>query len=182
MKKLFFAIVAGFIPALVVTTGVYAQYSNFKSIADPAEAILFSDSIAPKAENASTLSNISSRALKEFSKTHSDIANENWYVIQDGFVATFKADDVSTTVYYNKKGRWAGYLKGYNEAKLPRSVRDLVKRQYYDFAITYVHELETVESEGKPTYIVHLEDAKNILQVRVNDGIMEEWRKYDKQK
>lgn len=182
MKKLLFAFAAGCISALATTTGVYSQYSNSNKMPDPAEAISRLDSIAPVAENVNIRSSINSRALKSFSKSFKNVADEKWTATSEGFVATFKTDDVRTFVYYNKKGAWAGSLKGYNENKMNRSLRDIVKRRYYDFTITYVDEVETIDSDGKPTYVIHLGDEKNILLVRVNDGVMEEWKKYNKQK
>jgi hypothetical protein len=43
-----------------------------------------------------------------------------------------------------------------------------------------VEEVETVESNGVPTYLIHVEDQKNIKLIRVSDGHMETWKEYVK--
>jgi hypothetical protein len=180
MKKFLFALVAGFLSALAAPPGVYAHNPDLIARPQMANTMIHKDSIAPVSHNAGLLANISGKAQKEFTRTFK-ISGENWSVIADGYVAAFSSDDVSTIVYYSKRGSWTGTMKTYTENKMPRSVRDIVKRQYYDFKITLVNEVENTQSNQIPTYVVHLEDAKNILLVRVNDNVMEEWQKYDKQ-
>ncbi|MEO6720815.1 MAG: hypothetical protein ABIN67_10620 [Ferruginibacter sp.] len=180
MKKLIFAFVAGFISVLVATSGLYARQLNFNANSDPAETALRGDSITPVGENADIVKNISTKALKSFSRSYKKGVNEKWSVIADGFAAFFMEDNVRTIVYYNTKGAQVGTLKGYAEDKMSPSLRDLVKRQYYDFKITYVNEVETFNSGGKPTYVINVEDEKHILQLRVNDGEIEIWKKYNK--
>ena len=182
MKKLIFAFVAGSILALVATTGVYARHANANPISNPAKTISSGDSIAPVTENRSIMKSINNKAIRNFAKSYRKVANEKWSVISDGFIASFNENDVRTIVYYNKNGGWSGTLKGYTEDKMSHSLRDLVKRKYYDFKITYVNEVENLESAGKPTYIVHMEDEKNILQVRVNEDVMEVWKEFNKSK
>ena len=86
-----------------------------------------------------------------------------------------------TTIYYGRHGKWFGSLKGYKEDKLSPELRKMIKREYYDYSITYVQEAETIDSEGKPTYIIHLEDNKSIKRLRICDGQMEIWQEYKKQ-
>jgi hypothetical protein len=180
MKKIIFAFVTGFVSVLVATTGVYAKHLDFNASSDPAKTALRGDSIAPVLENANIAKSINNKALRSFSKSYKKVTNEKWSVVSDGFVASYIEDGVRTTIYYNKNGAWAGSLKGYTEDKMSRSLRDIVKRQYYDFAITYVNEIENPQSEGKPTYVINMEDAKTILQLRANDDLVEVWRKYNK--
>ena len=82
---------------------------------------------------------------------------------------------------YAKNGNWTASLKNYTEDKLPFEVRDQVKRAYYDFTIAFVQEVETPESDGKPTYIIHIEDKHTYQFVRVCDGKMDIWKKLNKQ-
>ncbi len=63
---------------------------------------------------------------------------------------------------------------------MPGDIRDIVKREYYDYEITSVQEIETIDSYGIPTYIVHLEDNNNIKLIRVRDGEMALYKEFKK--
>jgi len=179
MKKLIFALVAGFIPALVTTTGAYAQHSNY-NIKFEEEIIGLENPHPPLEDNAGNLSGISTKAIKDFSRSYKNVNGEKWSINADGYTASFIFNDITNVVYYTKKGRWAGSLKGYSENKMPADVRATVRATYYDFAITYVQEIETSNTAGKAVYVVHLEDANNIILARVIDGAMDVWQRYNK--
>ena len=123
---------------------------------------------------------ISPKAVKNFARTYKDVTTETWLKTKDGFAARFVADGIRNTILYDNKGRWTGVVKNYTEEKLSTEIRHIVKSKYYDYSIFYVDELETVESGGVPTYIIHLEDKNSLKLVRVSDGEMELWRDFIK--
>ena len=178
MKKLILYLAFGYFPALVITTGAYAQTSVNPEILEPQKNVA---AVSTVTISNSELAAISPKALKHFSKAYQYAANASWDVMKDGFTVKFTAGEVSNRIYYNKKGQWSGSLKGYAEDKLLKEIRNLVKREYFDFAITYVQEVETPDSHGNPTYIVHMEDSKTLKQVRICEGQMDNWREYKKQ-
>ena len=128
------------------------------------------------------LLSINARAMKDFRKRYANVSGEAWTDLDNGKSrAKFTVDGVNHTVYYAKNGNWTASLKNYTEDKLPFEVRDQVKRAYYDFTIAFVQEVETPESDGKPTYIIHIEDKHTYQFVRVCDGKMDIWKKLNKQ-
>ena len=176
MKKIFFAFVAGCIPALAATNGAYAQNSSKSE-----ENIHFNKAaVSANVYNAAPAI-INARAIKHLSQIYKNTAGAEWTTISDGFRASFTSNGVSNKVYYNKKGRWTGHLKNYKEDKLPFEVRDMVKRSYYDFNIDYVSEIETTESGGHPTYIVLIQGSDNYKYIRICDGAMGVWKEFKKQ-
>ncbi len=179
MKKLIFAFVAGFIPALVSTTGAYAQHSNYNTKFDE-EIIGLENSNPTVEENSGNLSGISTKAIKDFAKSYKEVNGEKWSINADGYTASYTLNEITNVVYYTKKGRWAASLKGYNESKMPRDIRETVKATYFDFTINYVQEIKTTNTDGKAVYVVHLEDANNIILARVIDGAMDVWQRYNK--
>lgn len=179
MKKIIFAFVAGCIPALAVMNGAYAQKSS-NNISTKND-VSFNKAIIPGNVNTANPGAVNARALKHFSREHQNAAGVTWITINDGFRASFILNGVSNKVYYNKKGNWKALLKNYTENKLPFEIRDMVKRAYYDFSINYVDEILTVESEGIPTYIVHLEDKTSYKFIRVYNGEMGVWKNFKKQ-
>ena len=124
--------------------------------------------------------NISPKAIRGFNKAYGDGNNESWDYMKDGFAARFSSHGVRNTIFYDKKGNWAGSIKLYSEDKLLRQVRHLVKSEYYDYKIVYAEEIETIDSPGLPTYIVCLEDKTKIKMVRIFDGDMKVWKDYRK--
>ena len=123
---------------------------------------------------------INKKALKNFAKIYKNVKNQSWYTISDGFTARFFNNNVKNTVYYDTKGRWSGVVKNYSESQLPVEIRNLAKRTYFDYTINGGVEIETLLSEGKPTYIIYIEDKQSIKWLRVYDGEMEVYNEFSK--
>jgi hypothetical protein len=123
---------------------------------------------------------ISPRAVKDFVNTHKNVKGESWMKTKDGFSVRFNSDDVRTTIYYDKKGNWAGSIKIYGEEKMLRDIRHLVKSTYYDYNIVYAQEIETTDSDGLPTYVICVDDKTKIKMIRICDGEMSVWKEYTK--
>ncbi len=119
------------------------------------------------------LNDINIRALAHLRKTFKDADNETWRVHSNGeYIASFMKDDISYIVYYDRKGRWVATVKGYNEDKMPFELRDLVKRNYYDYSISYVKEVKTYRNDTI-TFVVNIR-YKNLSKViRIQDGEMD---------
>ncbi|HEV3250281.1 MAG TPA: hypothetical protein VGZ71_04975, partial [Puia sp.] len=102
-----------------------------------------------------------------------------WFTIADGFISYFKSeDDISDRVFYNKKGNWTFTVKSYNEGKLPRDIRAIVKSSYYDYTITLVEEVEGIDNL---VYIIHMSDKTSIKNLRVTkDGEMDVLEEFTK--
>jgi hypothetical protein len=100
----------------------------------------------------------------------------------------FILDDINYRVDYDKKGIWLHTIRTYNENKLPSDVRHLVKSSYYDYNIIVVQEIEIPWEPFMDfptdlfTYIVHLEGKTKLINLRVSNGEMDEWEKFDKSK
>src|SRR5687767_2892082 len=171
MKKLFFRYTTGFIPFIALFSSVYAQNSKFGTeLNSPASKEVAYTNTA-KEGTAPAFAGISTKAVKNFTKTYKNADNANWFVIKDGYLAQFKQDGITTKVFYNPKGRWIGNLRCYFEDKLPRDIRHLVKSHYYDYNIFYVQEVTV----GNATvYLVKIEDKTSLKTIRVQDGEMNE--------
>lgn len=125
--------------------------------------------------------NISPKAVKNFTRSYKDVTTETWIQTKTGFAARFVDDGIKHTILYDTKGNWIGLVKNYTEDKLPKDVRSIVRSKYFDFSIFYVDEVESVDSNGIPTYVVHIEDKTSFKLIRVYDGQMETWKEYLKQ-
>ena len=120
---------------------------------------------------------LNSKAVRHFNNEFSFADNEKWFKIRDGFTVKFMANDIQYRVGYNKKGNWVNTLKIYYEPEMPQSIRHLVKRAYYDYAITLIEELAI---KNQVTYIIHIDNGIGFKKLLLVDGemtIMEEYSK-----
>jgi hypothetical protein len=174
MKKTTF-LVAAFLSASLISGRLCAQDSIAQSdLAGTrpvrATASATSSSGAPFINEAAA-SSVSVRAIKDFKTRFTKAADEKWSLMDKGFCAYFTQDGRKVRAYYDTRGHWQASIKYCDETQLPHFIRDVVKRTYYDLAITFVNIIEVPDHTA---YLVHLEDKKTLKIVRVNeDGEME---------
>jgi len=116
--------------------------------------------------HAAAVSTISVHAIKDFKTRFSTISNEQWSHMDKGYCVYFTKDGFKVRAYYDQRGFWKASLKYCDETQLPHFIRDVVKRTYYDLAITFVN---IVEVPDHTVYLVHLEDKTTLKVVRVTD-------------
>ena len=178
MKILLVALMAGLIPALAVTSELKAQNSD-------AVASATSVTHYPKmadfgvADNPNTieLNMVNAKALKNFRKFYK-ANDEKWSKGIDCIAASYISDDVTYFIYYDKKGNWAGSLKIYQEDKLAKDIRKMVKQQYYDYKILVVQEVESVAASVQPTYIITIQGENDIKLIRIQDENMDVYKEF----
>lgn len=123
------------------------------------------------------LNHLSTKAARDFTERYPDIEGK-WFSAKNGFVVRFYLDSISCRAAYNNRGAWVYTIKVYEEAKLPKAVRHLVKSNYYDYAITQIEEID--RPNERLVYLVHMHDATTWLNVQVSEGEMvvaEEFKK-----
>ena len=177
MKKILFALLAGLIPALAVINETFAQSGNAITSLTPVKNYFDMESKKGVTENSNTAGLVNAKALKIFKKQY-NVNSEKWMKEGNCITATYKQDGISHCIYFDKKGHWVASLKTYNEDKMPKDIRKMVRQEYYDYKILAVQEVETYESHSVPTYIVTIEDDKNIKQIRIGDGGMDVYKEY----
>jgi hypothetical protein len=122
---------------------------------------------------------VNTRAMRNFVKSYSSAVDANWQPVKEGgWQVFFIADSIRCRALYSKRGNWLFTLRSYNENRLPRDVRSIVRSTYYDYAITYIDE---VSAPGQATtYLVQIQDEKGIKILQVADGEMETLRELAK--
>lgn len=161
MKKIFSTL------AILVTIAT-ANAQQDKAIAfkspDVQKTILSTES-SPKVDAA----DVNTKALKDFNKSFKNISGEQWYKVTDGFIASFKENEIETKVAYDQKGKWHCTVRTFGENQLPSDVRDLVKSRYYDYKILVIYEIR----HDNTVYILKIEDTSTLKTLRVADGEIE---------
>jgi hypothetical protein len=178
MKKIVFTGL-GTLAMLAISLIFYGQATK--------TGLRFSDNI-PSVRNSTSKTNVNtlhrsdvnSKAVRNFVRSYKNVSKERWYSVQDGFIAMFILHDIHYRVDFDKKGNWLHTMRTYDENKLPPDIRHLVKSSYYDYNITFVQEIERPREPF--TYVVHLEGKTKLINLRVSDGEMDQWQKFDKSK
>jgi hypothetical protein len=186
MKKTLTTLAAGCISLICMANGVRAQgnnnviaFTNSKTFMKSLRMLdLLDNPFDSTATIAADLKTVHVKAVKDFKARFTSVMDEKWYNVSDGYMSYFKSGNLGNWAFYNKKGQWQYTLKFYNEDKLPRDIRAIVKSTYFDYAITVVEEVETINGLA---YIVHLEDKSVIKNIIISsDGemrVMEEFQK-----
>lgn len=126
------------------------------------------------------LNHLSIRAARDFGERYAKAEKAKWFEAKGGYMVTFLLDSISCRAAYEQRGNWLYTIKTYEEEKMPRPVRHLVKSTYYDYSITVTEELIR---PGEPVvYIVHMQDAQHWLNVQVSNGEMAVMQQYRKQR
>ncbi|MBS1577198.1 MAG: hypothetical protein JST09_18015 [Bacteroidetes bacterium] len=113
---------------------------------------------------------INTNAIKNFEKSFKQAKNVNWYKVKDGFMVYFYQNETKEICGYDLKGRWQYTLVSYPEKKLPLPIWHRVKTVYYEYAITWVNQIQI---QNKIIYVVHLENENTYKNVRVTDEDMD---------
>lgn len=129
--------------------------------------------------NTRNINRIHVKAMRDFLKRDKTAINADWMVVENGFVVKYtdKRNSRCRTVY-NSRGEFSYTIRQYYERSMLREVRAMVKSQYYDYTITMVEE---IEQPLKPVvYVVHMEDATTLKNIRVSERDMEVIEEYTK--
>ena len=118
-----------------------------------------------------TVSELTSKTVRNFWRLFGDSKNENWFHLENGYLAEFAENGKHYRAFFDRKGDWIYTVKQYSEKELPKDVRAEVRSTYYDYAIGHVTEVNQAQLV---VYLVHIEDAQEWKTIRVAaDGEME---------
>ena len=121
-----------------------------------------------------SIRHVNLNTLRDFMKRFPLATDVKWRKVETDYVATFIVESNQTMVRYQGNGKWAYTINRYdNEKKLPEEVRVMVRKTYYDYAITHIDEIHLAE-QPNTIYLVLIEDDKTFKTIRVCEGEMEE--------
>jgi hypothetical protein len=180
MKKSFFAGFTGILLTWIVTGVSYSQAtSGSPQNGASQQEIIYSveEKNAEKNVDPLRLNEINSRAARDFVRQYKNVSDAEWFKLKDGFVVHFTNDGIKSRAFYTKQGHYEGLIRSYFEDKLPREIRRLVRRAYYDFSIRHIYEFSF---EGMIAYLVKMEDKTSWKTIRIVDGKMDVMNEYQK--
>lgn len=166
MKKFFITTCT----ALVMLTGcAYPRQTNNTLAAGNISAV-------PKKNQ--YLNDIHIKAVRDFVNRFNNAEDVIWHKSDNHYIAVFIRDSVQTRAVYNKTGNLEYIMRYYEEPKMRRDVRALVKSTYYDYKIFIIQEIS--RPDELPVYIVNLQGDTEWMKVKVHDGEMEVMERFRK--
>jgi len=124
-----------------------------------------------------THKNVPEKVWKNFRKYFASAQNPTWYMINKDFLIKFMTDDNLNRALFTKRGNLIYHISYGYEKNLPEDIRKQVKSTYYDYDISRA--IKVTEAD-RVIWVVNLEDAKNLILVRLEEGEMEEVQKLKK--
>ena len=161
MKKLFVTL------ACIIVAGFANQGS-----AQPNNGPLLTENLQSLHIRSVRVNDVHTKAMRDFIKRNSKAVNIEWMLVNGGYVVKYNDNRNSNCrTVYSCHGNYVYTIKQYNEQQMLHEIRDMVKRTWYDYAINLVEE---VLVPAKPVvYIVHLQDAATLKNIRISEGEME---------
>ncbi|MGK2860972.1 MAG: hypothetical protein ACSLE0_03515 [Chitinophagaceae bacterium] len=163
MKKQFISFICAGIVSMLTSNLSFAQDESFKEL-------------PPITISAST-SNVSAKVNKSFNQYFKGASYQRWYQLDKNFLVKFIQNEQENRALFTKNGSLIYHISYGTEKHLPSNVRSLVKSNYYDQNITRVLK---VNQDRRNIWVISMEDAKDIVMVRVEDMELEETQRMHK--
>ena len=177
MKRVFLTSISGIWILISTVIAVHGQLAS--NHIKPSDRFIVSNK--KESENPAVgVGRVNPPVVRSFLKAYKDVSDEKWIEVTDGFVAMFTYNGRDYQVAYTKRGNLVHTIRSYNEDKMAPELRHLVKSTYYDYNINRVHEIEI--PRDPITYVVQLEGKKELINLKVYEGEMEEIQKFNKSK
>jgi len=125
------------------------------------------------------LSEISSKAMRNFVSSYWDATDPKWVKYSQGYVVYFLRDSVRYKVYYTMDGDVQCTIRQFSVEDMPRDIRQMVENAYADYSIFQVNE---VTSQQKTRYEVKIEADDSFKELKIDDKGMEVTNAFKKSK
>jgi hypothetical protein len=166
MKTQFISKICGsLLPIIFVANSSFAQEPDIKML--PPVTVT----------SKTTTANVSQKVMKAFQSAFKEGENPKWYQLNKNFLVNFIMYQQQHSALFKKNGYMVYHIAYGEEKNLPADIRKIIKPNYYDYNITKVVK---VNVEDRNIWVINLEDTKNFIIVRVENGEMEEVQKLSK--
>jgi hypothetical protein len=156
-----------------VSLSILSAYSSF------AQQGTFRE-LPPVTISAATSGNaISTKVVRMFIQYFKNASNLRWYEHGKNFLVKFTMNEQENRALFTGSGQLVYQVSYGTETHLPAGVRKLIKSNYYDQKITKVLK---VNQDLRAIWVVYMEDDKDLIWARVEDGELEETQRIEKSK
>lgn len=120
---------------------------------------------------------IPERVDEAFKTTFQNAEDPVWYQANKNYLVKFLDNDMKNNALFRKNGQLVYQISYGFEKDIPEEVFNLVSNRYKDYDVTVAF---NVKQDERNIWIVNLEDEKNMVTARVEDGVLDEARRIKK--
>jgi hypothetical protein len=120
---------------------------------------------------------VNEKVWKTFQSYFKDAKDLRWFKIDRDYLAKFIMEDQEQSALFSKRGNLVYHITYGTEQNLPQDIRQQVKSVYYDYKIS---KALSIREADRVIWVLNLEDDKSMLVIRVEEGEMEEAKRYKK--
>lgn len=157
MKTQFISRYYGWLILIMLATSSFAQTAE--GLKDPVPVV----TTGLKTE-------VNEKLNKAFQQYFFDAQNIRWYESDKRFIVKFIMSEQQNMALFEKNGHLIWQITYGEEKHLPCEVRKLVKSNYFDYNIKMVFQ---VFQDNRTVWVINMEDEKNLVVVRVENGEIE---------
>ena len=120
---------------------------------------------------------IPERVDEAFKTTFENAEDPVWYQANKNYLVKFIDNDMKNNALFRKNGQMIYHISYGFEKDIPEDVFNLVSNRYkeYDVVVAF-----NVKQDERNIWIVNLENEKNMVTARVEDGVLDEARRIKK--
>jgi hypothetical protein len=115
--------------------------------------------------------NVPAKVDEAFKSTFKNGQDPVWYNANKNFLVKFINNDMRNNALFRKNGNMIYNISYGYEKDLPENVSTLVKNKYDDYNVVVAF---NVKQDNREVWIVNLENEKNNVTARVEDGVLNE--------
>ncbi len=155
-----------------ITTCIIASFLFTTAFAQEKDSVIALPEIRVTSPTA-----VSEKVATSFLKSFPGAESLRWYKYDQDYLAKFILNDMDHNAFFRKNG-FLKYDISYGfEKHLPSEIKSLLENSYDNYDI---YRVINVKSEGRDVWIVKLEGMKKFATVRIEDGEIDEFERYDK--
>ena len=121
--------------------------------------------------------NIPDKVDKAFKSTFSNAADPVWYQANKNYLVKFIDNDMKNNALFRKNGEMIYKISYGYDKDIPVDVSKMIKDKYDGYNVVVAF---NVKQEQRDIWIVNLENDKNIVTARVEDGVLDEAKRLKK--
>lgn len=108
---------------------------------------------------------VSATTLKSFKKEFGKASDADWVLVENGYRAYFRQDDILTAVDYNRKGKLYSIIR-YGKKLITGDIEKMLSEKFPRSSVKEVSEVKIADFATK-VYIIVIEDELSMKTVQV---------------
>jgi hypothetical protein len=125
----------------------------------------------------STHTKVPEKVWQSFQNYYATAESPAWYELNKRFLVKFMTEDKANQAVFTKHGRMVYNISYGYETNLPDDIKKSLRSKYFEYNIARAVK---VSQDNRTIWLVNVEDAKNMILVRLEDDEMEEIERFIK--